>query len=329
MNHSTDTSIFAKLQEKSTPSLVAKRNLASCRVSILGLGTARLASLGSGHTKKDAEKLLAAAVEVGVNVIDTADTYASSACETLLGDLLPCYPERFLVSTKAGLPFVDMPYPLSLLNQFGKKLRQARRREPNFSARYIEKCIEGSLRRLRRETLDFFLLHNPVEPVWEDEALLQVLLAARAAGKIRHVGISSECKSLLQSAAKVPLFEVFQSPLQHAGAVSESLAAGRGRCIVANHLFGLNSLPEARRLAVDGVAEELGESARAVLLSYAAAHPGVAHVLTGTGNHEHLRANAAAMALKLTAEQTARIHHAGGSPGYDHPRAEERRTATA
>lgn len=97
------------------------RALGGQRVSMLGLGTGRLASLGAGYSRAQAAECLAAAAESGLNLIDTADSYGSGDCERLLGRLLADLRHPFLLSTKSGYTYCRLPAWLSPLNQVGKK----------------------------------------------------------------------------------------------------------------------------------------------------------------------------------------------------------------
>ena len=88
----------------------------------VGLGTGRLASLGAGYSRKKAFQCLEAAIALGVNLVDTADSYGSSDCEKLLGSILKEMGYLMLVSSKAGYRFCDLPDPLGRFNQVGKKI---------------------------------------------------------------------------------------------------------------------------------------------------------------------------------------------------------------
>lgn len=266
-------------------------DLCSETVSCLGLGTARLASLGSGYSRKDVIATLEAAAALGVNFIDTADSYGSSDCERLLGELLhetgmPC-----LIATKAGYPYVDFPPPFRPLNQFGKKLLQFRGCTRRFDGAYLTASIEASLRRLKRDRIDFFLLHDPpldvlVEGGWED-AISQAL----EGGKIAHFGVSSPDKEVQSKASRIPVCEILQVPLS-----IDSHPENPGNLpVIANHVFGSGLDSEK----VQTIAENLGVSQRCVLIAYARQRPNVRVVLSGTGNPEHLRANAENIELDL------------------------------
>lgn len=271
------------------------------KVHRLGIGTGRLASLGAGYSANDALRLLEAAAEIGVNLIDTADSYGSADCEKLLGKILRRFPDHFLIATKTGYPFCDFPGPLGLLNQFGKKAISRMGAEPCFDADYVRKSIDGSLRRLGRERLDFFLLHDPTIPVWQNEPLRKVIEDAKASGKIHHFGISTARPELHHIATGDPLVEFLQMPLNP----ERTPPPDNPLPIVANHVFGAGSLLRGGTDVsqwIESIARTQGISTRDILIAYASAQPGVRCVLSGTGRAEHLRANAAAVRIELPHE---------------------------
>ena len=98
-----------------------QRSIGGFKVSVLGLGTSRLASLGAGGSLRQAGRLLDAAADLGVSFIDTADTYGSTQAERWLGELMQKHGHRFVVATKCGLPTVDLPRPLRPFNQPSKE----------------------------------------------------------------------------------------------------------------------------------------------------------------------------------------------------------------
>jgi pyridoxine 4-dehydrogenase len=288
-------------------------------LSNLGLGTGRLTSFGTGYTIKDAKSLLSLATDSGINLIDTADSYGSTDCESLLGRLLQDFPGLFQVATKAGYPYAEFPHPLCCLNQFGKKALQKLGRRPCFTEGYLANCIEGSLRRLRRECLDIFYLHDPSPHVLEEDGWRRAVSNAMRSGKIRCFGISSPDPEVQGKAARDPLCEILQIPL-HLGvrAIPEA-----SKPIVANHIFGhgLSSPLLAE------IAHEVGHSPRSLLLAYAASRKGVACVLTGTGRADHLRENVQAMNIVL--DDAVREKLAAISIANDPPSAEPTQKSSA
>src|SRR5262245_18850041 len=92
--------------------------------SRVGLGTSRLASLGSRISFKEAERLLHVSREHGVTLIDTSNAYGSGDSERLVGKIVARNRADYFIVTKAGLPQVSLHAALSPLNQLGKKLLQ-------------------------------------------------------------------------------------------------------------------------------------------------------------------------------------------------------------
>jgi aryl-alcohol dehydrogenase-like predicted oxidoreductase len=293
------------------------RQLGSLRVSLLGLGTGRLASLGSGNTAASAARLIDAAHDLGVNVIDTADSYGSTDCERLLGDLLASRRNRFHIVTKGGHVVADLPGPFRRLNQFAKKGLQTVGRDQNFDPGRIAKAIDGSLGRLRVDVIDYYLLHWPTAADVGNEKLIDALRDAQTAGKVRHFGISSNEPEVLRMAVRIPgctLIETAINPISHATnapVLAEIDAAGLG--VIANHVFlagrALSSTMGADERAVsnaiDAAATRRGRSRMDVLLRFAAAQASVATVLSGTANAQHLIENATALDPSITHEDAS------------------------
>jgi len=271
--------------------VLVTNELCDLPVSRIGLGTGRLASLGAGYSTRDARSLLHTAADLGVNLIDTADSYGSSDCETLLGRLLNELPGVFLISTKAGYPFAELPRPLKWLNQFGKKAMQRARLPQRFDKNYIINCIEGSLRRLRLERIDFFLLHDPPVAVLAHDGWREAVDGAMAAGKIRHFGISSPSAEIQSFALADPLCELIQAPFPCGFGQSDHAL----KPVVANHVFGRWAMAEQ----VAAIATKSGHTARSLLLAYAVSRAGIKCVLSGTGRAHHLRENIKALEIRL------------------------------
>ncbi|MFY9718112.1 MAG: aldo/keto reductase, partial [Candidatus Cybelea sp.] len=142
----------------------------------LGFGAMRLCGPGIWGWPADREnamRVLRRAVELGVNFIDTADAYGPHVNEDAIAQALHPYPEGLVIATKGGAT-------RSGPSQWNRDGRPAHLRE----------ACEGSLRRLRVERIDLYQLHavDPAVPFDEQVGALRDL---RAAGKIRHVGLSN------------------------------------------------------------------------------------------------------------------------------------------
>ena len=266
-----------------------RRLIGDVEVSLLGLGTSRLCSLGARVSRSDAARLLHTALDVGVTFVDTADTYGSSDCERLLGDLLATSGQRITIATKGGHTVADFPQPFRLLNQFAKKGLQFAGYRQNFEAGVIIRRIENSLRRLRRDVIDIYFLHQPPESALADDALIGALVDARTEGTIRCVGVASDDPGVLRAAATSGIFDVVQTAVNSKSstnfAETAPILAAAGLPIVANQV--LHGMREGRADA-------------GLLLRHAAAQTGVRVVLCRTSSPDHLRENAAALDPPLT-----------------------------
>ena len=284
------------------------RALGGQSVSVLALGTGRLASLGAGYRRKEIIACLQLAAEYGINLIDTADSYGSGDCERLLGGLLADLRQPFLLSTKSGYTYCRLPAWLSPLNQVGKKILQKIRPRQNFDPEVIRRNLESSLRRLRRERVEFYFLHDPTPQALADEKLTAELLKARQVGKVGQVGISfsSSCGH------SIPPTHPFGTLWQTQVNPWMPLQTAAGSEVVANHVFGGERIfREGPKL--ERVAAQEGMTMRQMLIAYAAQQPGVRTVLVGTGRAEHLRENLKGLGQKLSAAGLAALDALRGS----------------
>ena len=141
----------------------------------LGFGAMRITGDGVWGPPKDREESLAVlrrAIELGVNLIDTAESYGPQVSEELIADALHPYPKDLVIATKGGF---DRPAK-------GKWVVNAR---PD----RLREELEGSLRRLRVDRIDVYQLHRIDENVPEDEQF-GALREFQRAGKVRHIGLS-------------------------------------------------------------------------------------------------------------------------------------------
>ena len=176
------------------------------------------------------EATVRAAVEAGVSFFDTADIYGRGAAEDLLGGRLPGLTPDAVVETKVGL--------LPETTGDGSDIRRS------YSREHIEWSLDASLRRLRREHVDLYLLHGPPLEVLRDGEALEALERAVEAGKVRHVGVSLSSATVseaLDVVLQVPLVRVVQLKysLAHRDASRHARrAADAGRAVVARVPFG-------------------------------------------------------------------------------------------
>src|SRR5437868_2978358 len=157
-------------------------------VNRLGFGAMRITGEGVWGWPPDranALKVLKRAVELGVNLIDTADAYGPETSELLIAEALHPYPKGLVIATKGGN---TRPGP----NQW----------VPNGRPEYLKQCVDGSLKRLRLERIDLWQLHR-IDPKVPVEESLGAIKEMRDAGKIRHVGLSEVSPEEIMRARKV------------------------------------------------------------------------------------------------------------------------------
>src|SRR6201998_1445542 len=160
----------------------------------LGYGAMRLTGPGIWGPPKDRKLALAVlrrAVELGVNFIDTADSYGPHVSEELIAEALHPYPSDLVIATKGGW---DRPGP----NQWTH----------DATPDHLRKAVEGSLKRLRLERIDVYQLHIP-DPVVSFDLSVETLAQLREEGKIRNVALSNVTQEHIERARKiVPIVSV-------------------------------------------------------------------------------------------------------------------------
>src|SRR5690242_20577672 len=156
-------------------------------VNRLGFGAMRITGEGIwGEPKNpdEARKVLRRAIELGVNFIDTADSYGPEVSERIIGETLYPYPKDLVIATKGGLT-----------REGPNKWAPVGRPE------YLRQCVEMSLRRLRLDRIDLYQLHR-IDPKVPAEETLGALKDLQSAGKIRHIGLSEVTAPEIEKANK-------------------------------------------------------------------------------------------------------------------------------
>src|SRR6201985_2850426 len=154
----------------------------------LGYGAMRITGKGIGGPPEDKAAALATlrrAVELGVNFIDTADSYGPNVSEGIIAEALYPYPEGVVVATKGGF---DRPGPDQWVE--------------NGRPEHLRSACEGSLRRLRLDRIDLYQLHR-IDPKVPAEEQLGTLKDLQAQGKIKHVGLSEVSVRQIQHAQTI------------------------------------------------------------------------------------------------------------------------------
>lgn len=163
-------------------------------VNRLGFGAMRITGEGIWGPPKDRAAALATlrrAVELGVNFIDTADSYGPDVSEELIAEALAPYPRGLVIATKGGWLRVGP----------GQWIHDA-------SPVHLRQAVEGSLKKLRLERIDLYQLHMPDHAI-SFEASVETLAELRSQGKIRLIGLSNVTQEHVERARKiVPIVSV-------------------------------------------------------------------------------------------------------------------------
>ena len=272
-------------------------DIADMTVNRLGFGAMRVTGEGVWGPPADPEsarQVLRRAVELGVDLIDTADSYGPEVSEQLIADALYPYPERLVIATKGGL---ERSGP-------GQWHR-------NGHPDHLRRTCEGSLGRLRVERIDLYQLHavDPAIPLAES---LGELNALQNEGKIRHVGISNVDPDQLAQARELATIVSVQNRYSVIDRKAEPVleaceAAGLG--FIPWFPLGAGDLG-GRRSAVATVAKRHDASPMQVALAWLLRKSPAMLPIPGTSSLEHLEENVAAAELELSEDDRAELEAA-------------------
>jgi aryl-alcohol dehydrogenase-like predicted oxidoreductase len=236
---------------------------------------------GPPADKAAALATLRRAVELGVNLIDTADSYGPGVSEELIAEALYPYPAGLVIATKGGW---ERPGPGQWTH--------------NASPKHLTEALEGSLKRLRLDRIDVYQLHVP-DPAVSFEASVETLATLREQGKIRHVALSNVTREHIERArAIVPIVTV----------QNRYSFADREYDYVVDHCEknGIGFMPwapmgQGRKVheAIQKVAAELNATPLQVALAWLLKRSKVILPIPGTSSVAHVEENIAAARLEL------------------------------
>ncbi|MFQ5682771.1 MAG: aldo/keto reductase [Candidatus Binatia bacterium] len=293
------------------------------QVSTIGLGT--MVHAGHFGPMKDAESLSAieAALDLGVNFIDTSDAYGAGYSETLLGKALKGKRDKVILATKGGNTMVG-----------------PNRGKRDFSTAYINRVMDESLTRLQTDYIDLYQLHNPTVDVIEQGEVWDLLERRKKEGKIRHYGVSinkmeegvaairgGRCdtiqveynllvqdpfQELFPLAQKADVGVIARAPLRRGLLTGKFTLADQerfqGEDVRARSFAGDRFKQELRkvellRFLVRAPVKSLGQAA----IAFCLVHPAVGVVIPGARNAQQMQENAAAAALTLSSGDLKKI----------------------
>ena len=253
-------------------------------VNRLGYGAMRITGKGVWGPPEDKTAALATlrrAVELGVNLIDTADSYGPGTSEELIAEALHPYPAGLVVATKGGW---ERPGPAKWTH--------------NASPKHLAEALEGSLKRLRLERIDVYQLHVP-DPAVSYEASVETLAKLKEQGKIRHVALSNVTREHIERArAIVPIVSV-QNRYSFADRESDFIVdhcEQNGIAFLPWAPLGQNRLANE---ALEKVARELNAGTLQVGLAWLLKRAKNILPIPGTSSVAHLEENVAAAGISL------------------------------
>ena len=264
-------------------------------VNRLGFGAMRITGSGIWGEPPSRDQAIATlrhVVELGVNFIDTADSYGPEVSETLIAEALHPYPDDLVIATKGGLV---RPGP--------------NRWEADGRPEHLREVCEGSLRRLKLDQIPLYQFHRPDPKVPLAESM-GAIAELKNEGKIRHVGISNVTEEQLREAEQiVPVVSI-----QNRYNASDRQSASLVDLAEQDDLVFLPWAPiqEAdKNVGVAVAAERLGVTQYQVVLAWLLASSPQLLPIPGTGSPAHAEENIAAASLELTPQEFAAIRDGG------------------
>ncbi|MET0613911.1 MAG: aldo/keto reductase [Thermoleophilaceae bacterium] len=269
------------------------------QVHRLGFGAMRITGSGIWGPPDDpeeAKRLLRRVVELGIDLIDTADSYGPEVSENLIAEALHPYPDGLVIATKGGLRRTGP-------GQWPRDARPERLRE----------CCEGSLRRLRLDRIDLYQLHAP-DPAVPYEDSVGALKELQDEGKIRHVGVSNVSVDELRQAQDIVEVVTVQNRYNLEDRDSEDV-------LEVCEEAGIGFIPwfplATGRLAepggpLDRIAREHDATPAQIALAWLLARSPVMLPIPGTSSIPHFEENLAATRIQLSEDEVVEIGSAAG-----------------
>jgi aryl-alcohol dehydrogenase-like predicted oxidoreductase len=254
-------------------------------VNRLGYGAMRITGAGIWGPPADKPAALATlrrAVELGVNLIDTADSYGPYVSEELIAEALYPYPAGLIIASKGGWERVGP----------GQWVHNA-------SPKHLTEALEGSLKRLRLDRIDVHQLHVP-DPATSYEASIETLAKLREQGKIRHVGLSNVTREHIERARKIVPIVSVQNRYSFADRESDFIVDYCEQNGIA--FMPWAPMGQGRRAhgAIEKTARELKATPLQVALAWLLKRSKVILPIPGTSSPAHVEENIAAAGLELS-----------------------------
>ncbi len=258
----------------------------------LGFGAMRITGdwiWGPPQNPAAALSVLRRAVELGVNFIDTADSYGPYVSEELIAKALAPYPKGLVIATKGGW---KRPGP----NQWTH----------DASPEHLREAVEGSLKRLRLDRIDVYQLHVP-DPVVPFDASIETLAKLQAQGKIRLIGLSNVTREHIERARKITPIVSVQNRYSFADREWDYVVDYcKQHGIVFIPWFPLGA-GKVAGMMLERVAKAHNKTPKQVALAWLLRRSRIMLAIPGTSSIRHLEENLAAASLRLSDEEYAQL----------------------
>ena len=263
--------------------------LGDVRVNRLGFGAMRVCGRdvwGPPADRAAAHRVIRRAVELGVNFIDTADSYGPEVDEILIAEALHPYPPGLVIGTKGGL------------------VRPNRHAwDSDAHPEHLRHAVNGSLQRLKLERIDLYQLHAP-DPRVPFADSVGALARMQRGGKIRHIGLSNVSVAELTAARKIAPIVSVQNEYNFDDRSSDDVLAECVRLGIAFiPWYPLGAGRSLRSAKLKRIAARRGVSAAQIALAWLLARTPVMLPIPGTASVAHLEDNVRAASLALTGEE--------------------------
>jgi len=258
----------------------------------LGFGAMRLSGEGIWGPPKNRTEALAVlhrAVELDVNFIDTADSYGPNVNEELIAQALFPYPSGLVIATKGGW---NRPGP----NQWTHDATPA----------HLRKAVEGSLKRLRLESIDLYQLHTP-DPVVSFEDSVGTLAQLKSEGKIRHIGLSNVTQEHIERARRIVPIVSVQNRYSFADREWDYVVAYCERNGIAFIPWFPLGAGRVAGQALDEIARTHQTTRHQVAIAWLLKRSPIILPIPGTSSVKHLEENVAATSLQLSDEEFQKL----------------------
>ncbi|HEX4030974.1 MAG TPA: aldo/keto reductase [Terracidiphilus sp.] len=262
-------------------------------VNRLGYGAMRITGKGIWGPPDDRDAAIATlrrAVELGVNFIDTADSYGPFVSEELIAEALAPYPAGLVITTKVGW------------TRHGAGVWQH-----NATPAHIAEAVEGSLKRLGLDCIDVYQLHVP-DPATSFDASMEAMARLKEQGKVRHVALSNVTLEHIQRAEKIVPIVLVQNRYSFSDREWDYVLDYCQASGIAFLPWGPMAQGKKANEVVERIAAARQTSTGVVSLAWLLRRSPVMLPIPGTGNVKHLEENVSAAGFQLADDEFADLN---------------------